>query len=294
MLARNINLGRLSAYGMLGLFIVVSLLPLWVALKTALVSQLLLLQTADQMFPWPMSFDNFLRVLGLMTVEPGSTATVSQSSMNFALAIRNSVIFTVIVVTSQVFFSSLAAYAFARLRFFGRDAIFFLLICATMIPNIVLFIPNFVLIKDLGLLNTFAGMVAPYVLMTPFSIFFLRQFFLSTPKALEEAAHIDGASRFMIFWRIVLPLHKGAIATLAILLSINTWNDFFWPFLVGMDENVRVMAVAINAYRQQSPGSLPDWGGLMACTILSIIPVIIVLIFLGRKVVESLQFSGIK
>lgn len=294
MVARSVNPGRIAAYVTLALFIVLSLFPLWVALKTALVSQGLLLRTSSEVFPWPMSFDNFSRVLGITSFSGESTAMVSSGTMNFALAIRNSVIFTVVVVTSQIFFSSLAAYAFAGIRFPGREFIFFLMICATMIPNIVLFIPNFVLIKNLGWLNTFQGMAAPYALMTPFSIFFLRQFFLSTPRALEEAARIDGASRFIIFWRVVLPLHKGAIATLAILLGINTWNDFFWPFLVGTDESVRVMAVAINAYREQSPGSLPDWGGLMACTVLSVLPVVLVLIFLGRKVVESFQSSGIK
>lgn len=294
MSVKSLKRGRVAAYLMLGAFVVMSLAPLWVAFKTSLVPQELLFQTAGNIFPHPISLDNFGRVLGIVAPSETVSAMTSRGSMNFALAIRNSVIFTVIVVVGQIFFSSLAAYGFARLRFPGRDTMFFLLICATMIPNIVMFIPNFVLIKNLGWLNSFAGLAAPYALMSPFSVFFLRQFFLSTPLALEEAAVIDGASRFRIFWEIVLPLHKSAIATLAILVSINTWNDFFWPFLVGNDESVRVMAVAINSFREQSPGSMPDWGGLMACTILSIIPIMVVLFVFGRKVVESLQFSGIK
>jgi multiple sugar transport system permease protein len=294
MAMRSITFGRLLGYGMLGLFLAVTLYPLWIALKTALVPQDMLFDTYASLLPDPLSLSNFKRVLGIADTAISATTLGAKPTVNFALAIRNSIIFTVIVVTSQVFFSALAAYSFARLRFRGRDTVFFLFICATMIPNIVLFIPNFILVKDLGLLNTFAGMVAPYALMTPFSIFFLRQFFLATPHELEEAALMDGASRFTIFWRIVLPVHKSAIATLAILVSINTWNDFFWPFLVGNDENVRVIAVAISTFSSQTIGGMVDWGGLMACTILSIIPVIALLFVFGRRVVESLQFSGLK
>jgi multiple sugar transport system permease protein len=128
--------------------------------------------------------------------------------------------------------------------------------------------------------------------MTPFSIFFLRQMFLGTPAELEEAAHIDGAGILTIFFKIMLPLHTGSLATLTILTSIAMWNEFFWPFLIGRDPAVQVMAVAINSFRTQSAAGTPDWTGLMACTVLGIIPVALLLIFFGRKVVESIQFSG--
>jgi multiple sugar transport system permease protein len=188
----------------------------------------------------------------------------------------------------------MAAYAFARLRFPGRRLIFFLFLCATMIPGIVIYIPNFILIKDLGWLNTYQGMAAPYALMTPFAVFFLRQMFLSTPLELEECARIDGASYFSIFFRIVLPYHRSALATLTIITSLSAWNEFFWPFLVGRSESVRVMAVAINAFRQQQAGGTPDWSGLMACTVLGIVPIFLLLLLFGRKVVESFQYAGPK
>jgi multiple sugar transport system permease protein len=161
-----------------------------------------------------------------------------------------------------------------------------------MIPGVVLFIPNFILIKDLGWLNTFQGMAAPYALMTPFAVFFLRQMFLATPRELEESALIDGASYFTIFFRIVLPVHRSALATLTILTALSAWNEFFWPFLVGRSESVRVMAVAINAFRQQQAGGTPDWSGLMACTVLGIVPIAVLLVLFGRKVVESFQYAG--
>jgi multiple sugar transport system permease protein len=109
---------------------------------------------------------------------------------------------------------------------------------------------------------------------------------------LEESARIDGANYFSIFFRVVLPIHRSALATLTILSVLNAWNEFFWPFLVGRAENVRVMAVAINAFRSQQAGGVPDWSGLMACTVLGIIPVAILLVLFGRKVVEAFQYTG--
>jgi len=143
-------------------------------------------------------------------------------------------------------------------------------------------------------LNTFQGMAAPYALMTPFAVFFLRQMFLATPKDVEEAARIDGASYFSIFFRMILPIHGPSLATLAILTTVSTWNEFFWPFLIGREESVRVIAVAINAFRTQQQAGVPDWTGLMACTVLGVIPMVALLVFFGRKVVESFQFSGMK
>ena len=116
------------------------------------------------------------------------------AKIDFFRALLNSVIFTALAVIPQIFFSATAAYAFARLNFPGRDQLFFMFIAATMIPGAVLFIPNFILVKDLGWLNTFQGMAAPYALMTPFAVFYLRQVFLATPRDVEEAARIDGAS----------------------------------------------------------------------------------------------------
>ena len=284
----RLNGARATGWVILGAFVLVSLFPIWVSLKTALVTPQVLYQSSRELLPPEVTIENFLRVLGL------ASGGVKTSTMNFAIALRNSVVFTALCVAGQIFFSSLAAYAFARLRFFGRDFIFYLFLSATMVPAVVLIVPNFVLMRELGWINTFQGLVAPYVLMTPFAVFFLRQFFLSTPKELEEAARIDGASPFRIYWSVVLPVHSGAIATLAILLSINAWNEFFWPFLVGKNESVRVMAVALTTYQQQQPSGNPDWTGLMAATVLSIVPVMVLLFLFGRRVVESLQFSGVK
>ncbi len=163
-----------------------------------------------------------------------------------------------------------------------------------MVPGIVLFIPNFVVIRQLGWIGTFQGIIAPSFLMTPFAVFFMRQFFLGLNTELEEAALLDGATKFGVFWRIALPLMRGPLLTLAVLTFIGTWNDYLWPLLVGRDESVRVLTVALGIFRQQTPQGAPDWSGLMAGTALTIVPTMILFVFFGRRVVDSIQFSGFK
>jgi multiple sugar transport system permease protein len=284
--------GRWIGYAVLALFAIISLGPIWIAAKTALSDSGTLFSGASSLLPQNPTLFNFQRVIGLVNPSDPRLEQTSFGKIDFYRALANSVIFTALAVIPQIGCSAMAAYAFARLRFPGRRLIFFLFLCATMIPSVVLFIPNFILIKDLGWLNTFQGMAAPYALMTPFAVFFLRQMFLSTPRELEESARIDGANYFSIFFRVVLPLHRSALATLTILSVLTSWNEFFWPFLVGREEKVRVMAVAINAFRSQQAGGVPDWSGLMACTVLGIIPIAILLLLFGRKVVEAFQYTG--
>ncbi len=153
---------------------------------------------------------------------------------------------------------------------------------------------NFILIRQLGWINTFAGLIAPTVLFSPFSVFFLRQFFLALPKEIEESARLDGASHFTIFWRLVLPISWPPIATLILLNSILMWNDFFWPFLVGRNSQTRLLTTVLQFFQTQTPNGVPDWTGLMAGSTLASIPVLILLVVLGRRVVQSIQFSGLK
>ncbi len=288
----KLPLGRWLGYSALVILAIISLGPIWIALKTALSGPTAWLTSAGSVLPQDTTLFNFQRVLGFVDASDPRLTQTGMAKIDFFRALLNSAIFTALAVIPQIFFSATAAYAFARLRFPGRNLLFFLFIAATMIPGAVLFIPNFILIRDLGWLNTFQGMAAPYALMTPFAVFFLRQMFMSTPKDVEEAARIDGASYFSIFFRMILPMHRASLATLAILVTVSTWNEFFWPFLIGREESVRVIAVAINAFRTQQQSGSPDWTGLMACTALGMIPMIALLVFFGRKVVESFQFSG--
>jgi multiple sugar transport system permease protein len=216
----------------------------------------------------------------------------SGAEINFARALFNSVLFTGIVVVMQIASAAMAAYAFARLRFPGNRMLFALFIASMMVPGVVTFIPNFVLMRDWGWLNTMAGMVAPFCLMQGFSVFFLRQFFLSVPRDLEEAALLDGASHFYVFFRIVLPLSITPLATIAMLTGINVWNEFFWPYLVGKDEELQVLPVALQVFKTQTPQGQPDWTGLMAAASIAVLPTVVLLVAFGKRVVESVQFSG--
>jgi len=163
-----------------------------------------------------------------------------------------------------------------------------------MVPGVVLIIPNYVLIHELGWLNTYQGIVAPTLLMSPFAIFFLRQFFLGINRELEEAAKLDGAGYLEVFWRIILPISRAPMMTLGIIVFVAQWNDYFWPFLVGRAEDVRVLTVALSVFRSQTPQGSPNWPGLMAGTILASVPIFIIFLFLGRWLADSIQFTGVK
>ena len=291
---RRVAPGRLLAWGLLGLMLFVTVAPLWLVLKTAVTPTADLFAQSAQWWPDAPTGAHFQRVLGLLTPDEAMAHGGSGAQIHFLRAVANSVLFTVCVVVLQVMTSAMAAYAFARLRFPGRDVLFGLFVASMMVPGVVTFIPNFVLIKDLGWLNTLAGMVAPFCLFSAFGVFFLRQFFQSIPRDLEEAAMLEGASPLRIFWSVVLPLASAPIATLCILQGINMWNEFFWPFLVAKDEEQQVLTVALQSFKSQTPQGQPDWTGLMAATALTVLPTIVLLVAFGRRVVESVQFSGSK
>ncbi len=286
------NVGRVLAWAALLGMLAVTLLPLWFAVKTALVPPQQLYDQSATLLPRDPTLLNFRRVLGLLSPEQSLAVGGSGAEINFLRALANSVIFTGLVVLLQVGCAAMAAYAFARLRFPGRDGLFALFIGTMMVPGVVTFIPNFILIKELGWLDTYAGMVAPFCLMQGFSVFFLRQFFLAIPRDIEEAALLEGASHGYIFARIVLPLSSTALATTAMLTGINIWNEFFWPYLVTKDESHQVLTVALQTFKSQTPQGQPDWTGLMAATVVAVLPVVALLAVFGRRVIEFVQHSG--
>lgn len=290
----KINLGRIAVLVVLALLIFVTLFPMWWVLRTALSDPRLIFSDTTALLPVGPTTNNFARVLGLLSTEEAIAAGGAGQSINFLLFLRNSFIVTTLLVFGQVFFGALAAYAFARLKFPFREEIFFMYVAALMVPAIVLFIPNFVLIRNLGWLDTFQGIVAPKFLMTPFAVFFMRQFFLTINREVEEAARIDGAGYFRVFWSLILPISMAPLTTLGILTFITEWNEYFWPFIVGRGESVRVLTVALGIFRSQTPQGAPDWGGLMAGTLIAMVPILILFAITGRKAIDSIQFSGYK
>lgn len=284
--------GRLLAWTLLIGMLLVTLAPLWMVIKTGLLHPHALYAESTALWPSEPTLLNVKKVLGLMSTDEALALGGSGAQIDFLRALGNSLLFTGIIVTLQTISAAMSAYAFARLRFPGRQTLFALFVASMMVPGVVIFIPNFILIKELGWLNSMLGMVAPFCLMQGFSVFFLRQFFLSIPHDLEEAAILDGASRAYIFWRIVLPLSLTPLATIATLTGINMWNEFFWPYLVAKDPAQQVLPVALQSFKSQTPQGQPDWTGLMAATAITLLPTILLLLAFGRRVVESVQFSG--
>lgn len=286
--------GKLVAWIALGVLLFVTLFPFYWMLRTAFTFPTAVFRDTSSLLPVEPTLINFRRVLGMLDVETAVQLGGTGQSIDFFLALRNSVIVSALIVAGQVTFCAMAAYAFARLQFPLRNQIFAIYIAALMVPGIVMTIPNFILIRGLGWINSFAGIVAPTFLMTPFAVFFLRQFFLGINQEVEEAALIDGADVPVVFFRVVLPMTVPALTTLAVITFISSWNNYMWPLIVGNDVKVRVLTVALGVFRSQTPQGAPDWTGLMAGTTLAIIPTFILFLFAGRKILDSIQFSGFK
>lgn len=285
---------RAAAWVLVALAVAVSVLPFYWILRTALSTNGSLAGNATNLLPADFNLGAFQRVFGLQSPEDAVAQGGSGAQIDFWIYLRNSVLFASITTIGAVFFSAMAAYAFARLRWRGRNVVFSLFLATMMVPPIFTALPNFLLIKNLGLLNTMVGLVLPYIFMTPFAIFFLRQFFLNMSREVEEAAMLDGAKHLRIFFQIILPNAAAPIATLALLTFIGQWNEYFWPLLVGQEESVRVLTVGLGVFKSQSPQGAPDWSGLMAATLVSALPVLILFAAFGKKIVNSIGFSGIK
>lgn len=292
--SRSLRPGRIAAWTALIVLIVLTLFPFAWILRTALSTNASLFTGEVGLLPTEPTLVNFRRVLGLATPEEIAAAGGSGVTFNFWLYLRNSLIVATLVTLGQVTFSAMAAYAFSRLHFPGRDALFYLFLSALMIPPVFILIPNFLFLNSLGLLDTFPAVVAPFFFMTPFTVFFLRQFFLGINSQVEEAAKLDGAGHVQLFTRIVVPIMAAPLSTAAILTFIQSWNEYMWPLVVGQDPSVRVLTVALSLFRAGSPQAAPDWTGLMTATFLAAVPIIVLFLVMGRRVVDGIQFSGVK
>ncbi|WP_062432828.1 carbohydrate ABC transporter permease [Herbidospora daliensis] len=272
----------------------VTVFPFYWMIRTALTPAADLFRDSTALWPSNPTLINFTRVLGLVSSEEARAAGGSGAEIDFLLYTANSLVYSGLIAVVQTLCCAMAGYAFARLRFPGRDLVFGVIVAALMVPPIFTLLPNFVLVKQLGLVNTFPGLVLPSLLMTPFAVFFLRQFFLSIPRDVEEAATLEGVGRWGMFWRIVLPMSRGPLITIGLTTIVWSWKDYLWPLLVGKAEETRVLTVGLGVFLQQSPNRAPDWTGLMAGSVLSVVPVLLLLVFLGRRLVQSLNFSGMK
>jgi len=291
---RRVNVGRILAWVGLWLFVLVTLFPFFWMIRTAFSTTNALSSSPGSLLPVGPTFGAILRVLGLESPAEAMAQGGSGASMDFLGSLKNSVIVASIITVAQTTSCALAAFAFARLRWRGRNAVFFAFITALMIPPIFTTLPNFVMIRDAGLFNTYLGITLPTMLMAPFAVFFLRQFFLGISREVEESAMIDGAGYFRRFFGLVVPMSSGPIITLGLLTFIGTWNDYMWPLLVAPDPKVRTLTVALGVFRSQTPQNGPDWAGLMAAALIAAIPIVVLYLALGKRVINSIGFSGIK
>ena len=195
-----------------------------------------------------------------------------------------------IVTIGQLITSSLAGFAFARLKFPGRDKLFFVYIATMMVPGMVLLIPNFIVMKNLGAINTHWALILASV-GSAFGTFLMRQFFLTFPSELEDAAKLDGCNPFMIYWHILLPNSKPILTTLGLMAFQGIWNDFQWPLIVLNSASKRTLQLGLSYLMSEY---YTDWGLLMAGSVLTLLPIILLFFAVQKYFVQSFKFTGLK
>jgi multiple sugar transport system permease protein len=266
----------------LGLLAAVWLLPIvWVVVTSFKVTADIV-KLPPEWVPWPATLEHYAEVLF-------STSRTARIGRAFA----NSLVIAVGTVALVVTTSAMAAYPLARMRFPGRDLVFALLVGSLMIPNAVILVPQYVLVQRLGWLSTYQGLIVPEAAMTfAFGVFLLRQFFLTMPGELEDAARIDGANAWQAFTRIVLPLSQPVLAALAIFAFRSAWNDFLWPLIAVNRPEMFPLPVALALLR--SAYSSESYGPIMAGAALSALPLLVVFVVANRRIVEGVRLSGLK
>jgi multiple sugar transport system permease protein len=211
--------------------------------------------------------------------------------VDFLTFFKNSVIVSASVVVGQIITCSMAAYAFARLRFPGRNFIFAMFLASMMVPGQVTLIPNFIIIREMGLYNSLGALIVPG-LTNIFGVFLLRQFFETIPDELEDAAKIDGAGFFQIYWKIMFPLVLPAVATLSILTFNSTWNAFFGPLIFINSQSKMTLPLGMMFLSNQT--GVMSSGIIMAAVVLNLVPVLLVFLIFQRRLVEGITMTGLK
>lgn len=227
----------------------------------------------------------------LIPVEPTINTIVELfSEHNFSRYMFNSFFVAVTTTFAALIFHSMAAYALARLRFPGRNLLFIYTLSTLMIPIYAIIVPRYIIISQLGWVDTYAGLIIPAI-PHAFGIFALRQFLMGIPKELEEAAQIDGASKIRIFFTVILPLSKGILVTLGVLFFIVNWDAFIWPLIATTSDNMKLIQVAIASFIDQQN---PQWHLVITAAAVTSIPSLIIFLSLQRYIVEGIKTTGVK
>lgn len=230
----------------------------------------------------------------LTTPDPATTENFTSlfgERYDFIVPIAVTAQVVLVLVVGQMLTSILAAYAFAQLQFPGRDAIFWVYISTLMIPAVVTIIPLYTMMTSLGLKNSFAGLVVPFMFGSPYAIFLLRENFRSTPSDVLDAARIDGAGVLRRLWQIMVPMNKPILATLLLITVVSQWNNFMWPLVIAPKEEWRVITVATAALQTQYNG---NWTLVMAATTIALAPLVILFLVFQKQITSSLGVTGVR
>jgi multiple sugar transport system permease protein len=269
------SLGNGLFYLLLLVGAAVMLVPFIWMVSTSLKTNEFVLTMPPKFIPRPATLDSYRRLFELFPIR-----RMFFNSLGIAL----------VVTVGQLITCSMAAYAFARMRFRGRDALFLLYLATLMVPFQVTITPLFILMRILGWINTYQGIILPGV-VSAFGTFLLRQAFLTIPVEYEESAILDGANPFTIFSRIILPLAKPALATLGVFAFMSSWNAFLWPLFIVRDPELMTLPVGLATLHGRW---LTEWNLVMAGTVITVIPMLLVYLFAQKYLVRGFVMSGLK
>ena len=267
--------GRFWIYLILVVSSIVMVIPFYWSVGTSFKLEQFVFANPPQWWPNPLTLQNYVGVF---------------TKIHFYRFFLNSVFVAGITTLAHVFFDTLAAYAFAKLTFPGRDKLFFFLLLGLMIPFQVNLIPLYRIMASLGWINTYMALIVPN-LTSIFGIFMMRQFLISIPNDLLDAGRIDGCDEFGVFWRVVIPLAIPGIATLIILTFMGVWNDFLWPRIVTSSEALFTLPVGLAALQMKNTSNVAQ---IMAGTVLTALPMIIVFLFMQRQFIEGMTAGALK
>ena len=270
-------LPKITLYLLILFFSLMFLMPIIWMISTSLKTPEQIFSPNVKWIPNPIAFENYINAFQFV---------------NLNKAFKNTLFLSVLNVIGVLFSCSLAAYAFSVLNWKFRDRAFYLTLASMMLPEMVTLVPQFVLFQKLGWYGTFLPLIAPYFCGNAFYIFLLRQFFLTIPRELHEAASIDGCSEFDIFKNIYLKLSIPALSVVALFQFLFTWNDLMKPSIYLIDQNQYTLSLALQQFKAQHGGT--EWALLMAATTITIIPIILIFFFAQKTFVQGIAMTGIK
>ncbi len=271
------RLGMVLKYAILIVGAIMMVFPFAWMIDASLMTSSEIQRRPPALFPAEVQWNNFTELLDVLP---------------FGRLYLNSLIVTVSTVIGVLFTSSLAGFAFAKYQFPGRELLFYIILATMMIPFFVTLIPVFYIVRQLGWINTYQGLILPGI-TSAYGIFLMRQFIVSIPDELIDAARIDGAPEPMIYWRIIIPLTRPALATLGTFVFIGSWNAFLWPLLVINSRELYTVPLGLNTLRTFA-AEARNLNLLMSGTVMSVVPTLILFIFLQRYFIQGITLTGLK